>query len=132
EPLSDGPVGPAHDGVGLDADAPQRGDRVLRGLGLQLAGRPDVGQQRHVQEEAVVATDLVPDLAYGLQEGQRLDVAHCAADLGDDDVDVRTGHTADPVLDLVRDVRDDLHRVTEVLPTPLLGDHVRVDLASGD
>ena len=81
-------VGAQHDRVGLDADAAQRGDGVLGRLGLQLAGRADVGQQRDVHEEDVVAADLVADLADGLQERQRLDVADRAADLGDDDVDV--------------------------------------------
>ena len=80
-------VGAADQRVGLDADAAQRGHRVLGRLGLQLAGRRDVGDQRDVQEEAVVAADLVPHLAGGLEEGQRLDVADRAADLGDDDVD---------------------------------------------
>ena len=74
-------------GVGLDADRAQRGDRVLGGLGLQLAGRADVRHQRDVEEEAVVAADLVAHLAGGLEERQRLDVADGAADLGDDDVD---------------------------------------------
>ena len=126
-------VGAADQRVGLDTDAAQRGDRVLGRLGLQLAGRRDVGHQRDVQEEAVVAADLVPHLAGGLEEGQRLDVADRAADLGDDDVDpvraLAAGH--DPRLDLVGDVRDDLHGVAEVLAAPLLGDHVRVDLAGG-
>ena len=66
----------------------QRGDRVLGRLGLQLAGRADVGHQRDVQEEAVVAADVVADLAGGLEERQRLDVADGAADLGDHHVDV--------------------------------------------
>ena len=42
------------------------------------------------------------------------------------------GHPADAVLDLVGDVRDDLHGVAEVLAAPLLGDHRGVDLAGGD
>ena len=79
-----------------------------------------------MQEEAVVPADLVPHLAGGLEEGQRLDVADGAADLGDDDVDparaLAAGH--DPRLDLVGDVRDDLHRVAQVLAAPLLGDHL--------
>ena len=87
EALGDLPVRPADQRVGLDADAAQRGDRVLGRLGLQLTGRRDVGDQRDVQEEAVVPADLVPHLAGGLEEGQRLDVADGAADLGDDDVD---------------------------------------------
>ena len=39
---------------------------------------------------------------------------------------------ADPRLDLVGDVRDDLHGVAEVLAAALLGDDRRVDLAGGD
>ena len=57
------------------------------GLVFSSPRRRDVGHQRDVQEEAVVPADLVPHLADGLQEGQRLDVADRAADLGDDDVD---------------------------------------------
>src|SRR6185436_4789495 len=100
-----------------------------------------VGHQRDVQEEDVVATDVVPDLAGGLQERQRLDVAYRAADLGDHDVGSRTvdsvvrgrlGHRPDPVLDLVGDMRDDLHGVPEVLAAALPGDHPGVDLAGGD
>ena len=125
-------VGAQHDRVGLDTDVAQRRHRVLGGLGLQLARGPDVGQQRDVQEEDVVAADLVADLADGLEERQRLDVADRAADLGDDDVDLGTGHTADARLDLVGDVRDDLHGVAEVLAASLLGDHLRVDLAGRD
>ena len=125
-------VGAQHDRVGLDTDVAQRGDRVLGGLGLQLAGRADVGQQRDVHDEDVVAADLVADLADGLQERQRLDVADRAADLGDDDVDVVGGHAPDAVLDLVGDVRDDLDGVAQVLAAPLLGDHRGVDLAGGD
>ena len=89
DPVRDLPVGAADDGVGLDTDRAQRGDRVLGGLGLQLAGRADVGHQRDVEEEAVVAADVVADLARRLEERQRLDVTDGAADLGDHDVDVR-------------------------------------------
>src|SRR5699024_10732587 len=53
-------------------------------------------------------------------------------DLGDDDVDVVGGHRVDARFDLVGDVRDDLHGVTEVGSLALLGDHTGVDLAGGD
>lgn len=125
-------VGAQHDRVGLDTDVAQGRDRVLGRLGLELTGGADVRQQRDVHDEDVVAADLVADLADGLQERQRLDVADGAADLGDDDVDVVGRHAADAVLDLVGDVRDDLHRVTEVLAAALLGDDRVVDLAGGD
>ena len=110
------------DRVRLDTDVAQRCDGVLGRLGLQLAGRTDVGQQRDVQEEDVVAADLVAYLACRLEERQRLDVTDRASDLGDHDVDVRSGHVPDARLDLVGDVRDDLDGVAEVLAAALLRD----------
>ena len=130
--LRDRPVGAADDRVRLEADRAQRGHRVLGRLGLQLAGGADVGHQGDVQEEHVVAAHVVADLAGGLQERQRLDVADGAADLGDHHVDVGAGHRPDPVLDLVGDVRDHLDGVAEVVAAALLGDHLGVDLAGGD
>ena len=127
--LGDVAVGAQHDRVGLDADAAQRGDRVLRRLGLQLARRADVRHQRDVQEEAVVAAEVVAHLTGSLEERLRLDVADRAADLGDDDVDVVVRLRAHAGLDLVGDVRDDLHGVPEVLAATLLRDDLRVDLA---
>ena len=125
-------VGTQHEPVGLDADLAQRGDGVLGRLRLELAARREVGHERDVEEEAVVAADEVAHLAGRLEEGQRLDVADGAADLGDDDVrSVRTsgGEGAHAGDDLVGDVRDDLDGVTEVLAAALLGDDVVVDLS---
>ena len=92
-----------------------------------------------MHEEAVVAADLVAHLAGGLEERQPLDVADGAADLGDDDIRQRLAGAdrlgrlqAHPSLDLVGDVRDDLHGVAEVLAAALLGDDGGVDLAGGD
>ena len=85
-----------------------------------------------MQEEHVLPADVVPDLAGGLEERQRLDVADRAADLVDHHVDVGPAHGEHRVLDLVGDVRDHLHGVAEVVATPLLGDHRGVDLAGGD
>ncbi len=74
-----------------------------------------------MQVEDVLGPDLAPELAYRFQERQRLDVADRAADLGDDDVRGRDLLRApDARLDLVRDVRDDLHRRAEELTLPLL------------
>jgi hypothetical protein len=130
--VADRAVGAGHDGVGLDADAAQGGHAVLGRLGLQLAGRADVGQQADVQEEAAVAADLVPDLADGLQERLRFNVTDGPADLGDDHVHVVAAHLQDARLDLVGDVRDDLHGVAQVGAAPLVRDHRGVDLAGGD
>src|SRR3546814_15766849 len=70
-----------HQDVRLDAHRLQLFHRVLRRLGLQLAGRGDVGDQRDVEEQAALAAELVTELADRLQEGQPLDVADGAADL---------------------------------------------------
>ena len=84
-----------------------------------------------MQEEAVVAADVVAHLAGGLEERKRLDVADGAADLGDDDVHVWACHRPHALLDLIGDMRDHLHGVSEIVPAPLLGDHRRVHLAGG-
>src|SRR5215469_1727771 len=131
EPVADGPIRAADDRVWLDADAAQGRHRVLRGLGLQLTGWTDVGQQRDMQEETAVAAYLVPDLPDGLEERLRLDVANSAPDLRDDHVGLRSPHGPDAGLDLVGDMRDDLDGVPEVVATALLGDDARVNLARG-
>jgi hypothetical protein len=75
--------------------------------------------------------DLLPVLADRLQEGEALDVADRAADLGDHHVVVGR-QPADRALDRVGDVRDHLHGRAEVVAAALLGDHVLVDAAGGD
>ena len=66
-------------------------------------------------KQAVAAADLGGHLADGLQEGLGFDIAGRAADLGDDHVGL--GLFADRVderLDLVGDMRDDLHGFAQV------------------
>ena len=132
--LGDGPVAAQHEGIGLDADRAQGRDGVLGGLGLLLARRTHEGHQRDVHEEDVLAAELVADLPRGLDERLRLDVAHGPADLGDDHVGLGRLGRLQPhaALDLVGDVRDDLHGVAEVFAAALAGDDLRVDLAGRD
>ena len=114
----------AEQDVGLDADRAQVADAVLRRLGLQLAGGADERHQRQVDVERVLAPDVLAQLADRLEERQALDVADRAADLDEHDVDV-LGDRADGVLDLVGDVRNDLHGAPEVVAAALLLDHRR-------
>ena len=118
--------------MGLDADLAQLGDALLGGLGLQLAGGLDEGHERDVDEEDVFRADLEGELADGLEEGQALDVARGAADLGDDDVaGLLLAQAMDARLDLIGDVRDDLHGLAEVIAAPFLGQDRLVNLAAG-
>src|SRR5258705_3052603 len=107
--------------VRLDADAAQLLHRVLRRLGLDLTRAPHYRHQRQVHERAVVAAELDTELADGLEERQRLDVTDGAADL--DHADIRAvGAQLDAALDLIGDVRDDLHSGAEVIAAALLVD----------
>ena len=129
--VGDRRVAAAHDDVGLDAPAAQLGHRVLGGLGLVLAGGADERHQRDVYVTHVAAPHVQTDLADGLQERQDLDVANGAADLHDDHVHVRASRAEDATLDLVGDVRDDLHGGAEVVAAPFGVDHRRIDRPGG-
>ena len=113
----------ADDDVRVDTDATQLVHGVLRRLRLQLARRFDERHERDVDVEDVLGPGLPAKLADRLEERLRLDVTDRATDLRDDDVAVRgLPHSADALLDLVRDVRDHLHRRAEVLAAALLAD----------
>ena len=126
-------VGAQDEEIRLDADGLQLLHRVLRGLGLQLVGRRDVGHEGAVDEGDVLRAALLAKLARGLEEGLRLDVAHRAAYLGDDDVGRRLlGDAAYALLDGVGDVRNDLHGAAEEIAAALLGDEALIDGALRD
>ena len=100
-------------------------------VGLVFCSADDHGRERDVHVADVVAADVEAELPDGLEEREDLDVADRAADLGDDDVDVVAGQARDAALDLVGDVRDDLHGLAEVVAAALGGQHRRVDRAGG-
>ncbi len=128
----DRPVGAAEQDVRLDAEAEQLLHRMLRRLGLQLAGRRDVGHQGQMHEHRALAAELVAELADRLEEGQALDVADGAADLAQHEILAAVEIGLDELLDRVGDVRDDLHRGAEIFAAALAADHRRIDPAGGD
>ena len=114
----------------MDTDAPELVDGVLRRLRLQLAGVLDERNERDVDIDDVCRADLTAELADRLEERQGLDVAHGAADLGDDGVGVAgLRNRADPALDLVCNVRDHLDGGAQVLALPLLAEDAVPDRA---
>ena len=131
--VADRVVGAEDDDVGLDADPAQLLDRVLGRLRLELAGRGQRREERHVDVQDVAPPDVLAHLADRLEERQALDVADRPADLDDDHVGPPVaGQALDPLLDLVGDVRDDLDGAAEVVAAALLGDHRLVDPAGRD
>ena len=99
------PVGAAQQDIGLDADRAQFFHRMLRRLGLQLAGARDERQQRQVNVDRMTARQIVLDLADRLEERQALDVAHRAADLAQHEI-IAVVAVEDEILDGVGDVRE--------------------------
>ena len=124
-------LGAADEDVGLDADLAEDADRVLRRLRLQLAGGLQVGDEREVDEHAVLPPGRQRDLPDRLEKREALDVAHRAADLGDHDVGVGGAQIEHLLLDLVGDVGDHLDGLAEKLPAAFLVDHREIDLPGG-
>ena len=79
----------------------------------------------------VVPAHVLAELAYGLEEGEDLDVPHRPADLSDHDVHVFSAQTLDTQFDLVGYVRDHLDRLAQVLAPAFLGYDRLVDGARG-
>jgi hypothetical protein len=78
--------------------------------------------------ERVLAADVQAELADGFEEWHALDVTDRAANLDEHDVHIASRHP-DRVLDLVGDVRNDLHRPAQIVPAPFLLNDGEVDLA---
>src|SRR5712692_3080279 len=108
-------------------------DALLRRFRLLLPDRPHDGHEGRVDEQDVLLADLLSELADGFEEGHPLDVSDRPADLDEDDIGVLLlPHLAEQGLDLIRDVRDDLHGLPEVVAATFLLDHRAVDLPRGE
>ncbi len=116
------PIGPAEQDVRLNADRSEVADAVLRGLGLELAGRADERHERQVDVQRVVAADVLAELSDRFEERQALDVADRAADFDEHDVDVLRDRP-NGVLDFVGDVRNHLHGAAEVVAAAFFLNH---------
>ena len=123
----------ADENVGLDPDGAQLLDAVLGRLRLELPRRRDIRKQCHMDVERIILSHFLFDLADRLKEGQALDIADGTADFRDDDVGViRLCHIVDALLDLVRDMRNDLYRRAEVVTVTLLIQDGCIDLSRCD
>ena len=126
-------LGAQHQNIGLQTVLEQGFDRMLSRLGLQLAGSGQVRNERQMNQRRIAGSKLVTQLTHRFDEGQRLDVAHGAADFRDYEI-VFAGvseqfHVA---FDFIGDVRDNLHRLAEIVSAALLVDDALVDTPGGD
>ena len=114
------PVHARHDDVRVDPERLQLPDGVLGRLGFVLVRAGEVRHQRDMNEETVLMTGFERDLPDCFKERLPLDVADGASDLRDQDV--RTGlfrPFENEILDLVRDMRNHLHRLAEIFALAL-------------
>ncbi len=83
--------------------------------------------------QRVLAPGIRAHLAQRLQEGQRLDIAHRAADFDQHYLGVGgLGNQADAPLNLVGNMRDDLDCAAKIIAAPFLADHFGIHLPGGD
>ena len=123
-------IAAAQQNVGLNPDAQHFFDAVLRRLGLQLAGRGDIRNQRDVNEKRVFRAEFQAHLADRFQKGKRLDVADGPADFDDDDVDA-FGNFLDGGFDFVGDVRNHLDGLAEIIAAAFFAENGFVNAAGG-
>ena len=113
-----------------DAEALKLLDGMLCRLGFMLARCSEIRYERHMNIERILAPDLCPELPDCFQKRLTLDIAGCAADLGDDDIRrFLLSDAVNKMLDLIGDMRNDLHGLAEIFAAALLMQHIRIDLA---
>src|SRR5580704_4630010 len=130
EILGDVAIASAKKDIGLNADAEHFFDRMLGRLGLEFAGGGDVGNESDVNEQRVFGSEFEAHLANGFEERQGFDVADCASDFDDDNVDTFSD-ASEAAFDFVGDVGNDLDGFSEVIAAALLGENGFVDAAAG-
>ena len=123
------PLRPHDQNVGLNADLPKLADAVLRGLRLGFPRRLEIGHERQMDEQAILLADVERNLPDRLEKRQPLDVAGRSAQLGNHDVDARTGQVPHGGLDFVGDVGNDLDRAAQIFAAALFLDHAEINLA---
>ena len=122
---------PQDQNVGLDTHALEFLDGVLRGLGLELPGCPEVRDIGQVDADGIAAL-LPAELTDGFHERGALDVADGPADFRDDEIEIPFRCVGrEMAFDLIGDMRDDLDGLAQEVPATLLVDDRLVDLAGG-
>ena len=93
----------------------------------------DEGHVGNVYEQDVANAGLEGELEDGFEKRQPFDIAGRAANLGDEHVTLALGRDGlDAVLDLISDMRDDLHGLPKVFALALVVEDLLVHLAAGE
>ncbi len=109
----------ANQNIGRKADGLQFLHTMLRGLGLQLPARRQIGQQRQMHQDRLATGPFVNKLPDRLEKRQALDIAHRAANLAQHEIHLLIAN-AQEVFDFIRHMRNDLNGLAKVIPAPFL------------
>ena len=121
-------IGTTQKNLRSNSDLSQLAHGMLRGFRLQLAGSRNERHQRRMYEQSVLASFFIAHLANSFEKRQRFNVADGAANLDDYNVRVSVdGDRANRVFDFVRDVRNHLNRLAEIIPTTFFLDHRKIN-----
>ena len=103
---------------------------MLGGFGFKLARWTNKRHQGDVQEKHVLTPHIAAHLPRGFHKWQGLDITNGTADFGNNNVRgvINLGSVTHTRLNLVGDVRNHLHRITQVFAAAFFGDHRRVHL----
>ena len=123
----------AHDDVRLDSHSLEFFYTGLRRFCLHFLGGAQIGDQRDMDQNHVLASLLMLELADGLKERLALDIADGSTHLDDGDLRVLGRRIAvETALDLICDVRDDLHCASAEISAPFFQKDRPVDLSCSD
>jgi hypothetical protein len=128
--LIDRTVGTAEKYVRPDPRAHKLLDRMLGGLGFQLARSRDIRQKRDVDKQGALMPYFVAELPDGLKKREAFNISDRAADFAQNEFG-RAFLFADEVLDFIGDVGNDLYRCAEVVALALLLQDAGIDAACG-
>ena len=84
-----------------------------------------------MDQNGVLVSDVMLELADCLQKRLALDIADRAADLGDGNVGLAVVHVVNAALDLIGHMRDDLHRAAKITALTLAVENAPENFARG-
>ena len=131
--LIQGMLGTADNDIGPDPHSLQFFYAGLGGFRLHLAGRFQIRYQGDVDENRVFVPHLMLKLPDGFQKRLALNITYGSSDFNDSDSGIiRSIVSVEPALDLIRNMRNDLHRAAAVIAPTLLVQHRPVNFPRGD
>ena len=126
-----GHIAAAHQDIRLDPQSQQLLDRMLGGFAFQLAAARHLHDQGHMDVHHIFPAFLHRHLSDGLQKRLAFNVTHRAANLTDQHVQTFLLHGIDVAFDLIRHMRNDLHRAAQKCALPLPVEKIPVHPAGG-